>query len=223
LENRKNEVMDLEKYKNDGWGLSKKEMSELLSLIINHKKDTLKVVEFGSGNSTRFLVDVVLEGIKKLDIVSFDDNPKFAYQNTDNHKFIDLKIRSLVECSDDEYNQMFVTRKYDTKVMLDKTSPLTTRQKNNFYKIENGDLDGIFDIMILDGPNGNGRNISYLHMFNHLDVGSIVLIDDASQYEFVPYFEKFFEHEVLFSCNTGMLNQWDNGGDYIITRVTKRK
>ena len=131
MENSKNEVMDLEKYKNDGWGLSRKEMSELLTIFKEHKKDSLKVVEFGSGNSTRFLVDVVLEGIKNLQIVSFDDNPKFAYQNTDNHKFIDLKIRSLVECSDDDYNQMFVTRKYDTKVMLDKTTPLTTRQKNN--------------------------------------------------------------------------------------------
>ena len=58
-------------------------------------------------------------------------------------------------------------QKYSSDLMLPKKSPLTTRQRNNFYNIQPGDISGVYDLMILDGPNGNGRNIAFLHMLGH--------------------------------------------------------
>jgi hypothetical protein len=221
LENSKNEVMDLEKYKNDGWGLSKKEFEDILEIISNHDKEELRVVEFGSGISTQFLIDINREGVKKITIDSFDDDPTYAYKGKDN--CLNLMIRPLMECSDGSYNQMFDKKDFISELTHQKKTPLHSRQKNNFYTINEGDLTGIYDLMILDGPNGNGRNISYLHMHKHLDVGSIVLIDDYTHYDFVDKFKIFFETERLYENTTGMKNQWENGGDYEIYKITAKK
>ena len=52
--------MDIEKYKNDGWGLSRKQLIELLEIIKNFESNNVRVLEFGSGKSTEFLVDEYL-------------------------------------------------------------------------------------------------------------------------------------------------------------------
>jgi len=215
--------MNFDKYKNDGWGLSKLQLSQLLEIIKSSNKKHLKVIEFGSGKSTEFLVDIVNEGIKILSIVSFDDNPKFAYKNEGNHSFIKLLIRDLEECTDKSYENMFKNRKFDKTLMYPKKTPLTTRQKNNFYNIKDGDINGIYDLMILDGPNGNGRNVSYLHMIDHLDVNSIVLIDDYTHYDFIEKFSLFFEFVVLHEKNSGSVDQWNSGGIYKILKITNKK
>jgi len=214
--------MNFDKYKNDGWGLSKKQLTQMFDLIVKTDKDNLRVVEFGSGKSTHFLVDIVLEGIKKLEIVSFDDNPQYAYKNDGNHEFLKLLIRNLQECTDEVYDNMFKNRKLDKDLLYSKKTPLTTRQKNNFYEIKDGDINGIYDVMILDGPNGNGRNISYLHMYNHLDVGSVVLIDDYTHYDFIDKFSLFFGFDIIHESNNGGINQWETGGIYKILKINSK-
>jgi hypothetical protein len=215
--------MNFDKYKNDGWGLSKQQFTQLLEIIKGSDKSELRVAEFGSGKSTEFFVDIVLENIKRLHIVSFDDNPHYAYKNEGNHKFLNLLIRDLQECTDESYEKMFKDRKLDKSLLYKKKTPLTSRQKNNFYEIKDGDLNGVYDLMILDGPNGNGRNISYLHMVNHLDVGSVVLIDDYTHYDFVDKFSLFFDFEVLHEANNGGVDQWNTGGIYKILKITVKK
>tara|TARA_R110000796_G_scaffold38670_3_gene97070 strand:+ start:816 stop:1472 length:657 start_codon:yes stop_codon:yes gene_type:complete len=214
--------MNFEKYKNDGWGLSKQQFKQLKDIISSSKKDELRVAEFGSGKSTEFFVDITLEDIKKIDIVSFDDNPHYAYKNEGNHHFLNLVIRQLLECTDASYEKMFKEKQLDRTLLYTKKTPLSSRQKNNFYEVKDGDLNGIYDIMVLDGPNGNGRNISFLHMVNHLDIESIVLIDDYTHYDFVEKFSLFFNFEVLHEANNGGVNQWETGGIYKILKITSK-
>jgi hypothetical protein len=211
--------MDLEKYKNDGWGLSKPQLEQLLKVINKFEKETVRVLEFGSGKSTEFLGDITTNGIKNLDITTFDDNPNFSYNG--NHNNVNIKFRDLVECSDYNYNEMFINKKFNKSCMLKKTTPLSTRQKNNFYEILDGDLNGYYDVIILDGPNGNGRNISYLHIINHVYDGSIMLIDDINDYDFMEKLSLLFDYEILYKNKTGKINQWLNGGDYSIVKITK--
>jgi hypothetical protein len=215
--------MNFDKYKNDGWGLSKQQFSQLFEIIKKHNKTELRVAEFGSGKSTEFFVDIVLEKIKKLNIVSFDDNPQYAYKNVGEYKFLKLLIRDLLECTDESYSKMFKNKKLDKSLLYTKKTPLTSRQKNNFYEIKDGDLTGIYDLMILDGPNGNGRNLSYLHMVDHLAIDSIILIDDYTHYDFVEKFSLFFDFEVLHEDNKGGIDQWSTGGIYKILKITKKK
>jgi hypothetical protein len=210
--------MDLEKYKNDGWGLSKPQLQQLLNLIEAIDKPVINVVEFGSGKSTEFLSNINLNLLKTVKITSFDDNEDYAYRGNSNN--VDLKIRNLLECSDSDYNKMFESKSFIPSVMVKKESPLSSRQKNNFYEILDGDLKGVYDLMILDGPNGNGRNIAFLHMKKHLSVDSLILIDDYTHYDFMEKLSLFFEYKVIHKNQSGLINQWDNGGNYYIVRVT---
>jgi hypothetical protein len=205
--------MDYNKYKNDGWGLSELAFKKLYEIINSKNEDTIRVIEFGSGISTMFFVDLDKELNKDILVTTFDNDPNYAYKVNDGDNVI-LHMRELVECSDDDYNSMFENKGYNKSYMKPKISPLTTRQKNNFYDIKEGDLNFWYDIMVLDGPNGNGRNISFLHMKEHLKSGSYVLIDDYHHYDFVDKFLHMFNAEKVFEHNDRK-----NGGEFVIYKV----
>lgn len=177
--------MNLEKYKNDGWGLSVLGFSHLLELINNNNNDSIRILEFGSGTSTQFFCDIVKKNIKKLEITSFDNDVNFSYKKNNDDYFLSLLIRPLIECSNNQYNKQMEDKKYNSNVMYAKTSPLHPSQRNNFYNIKEGDLNGVYDIIVLDGPNGNGRNFAFLHIKNYLKPGSIIYIDDYNHYDFL--------------------------------------
>lgn len=203
--------MNYNNYKNDGWGLSELSLKKITEIIENKiNKNVVKVVEFGSGISTKFLVDLNYESKKEILITSFDNDPEYSYKGDG----ATLYMRKLIECSDKEYNLMFNNKKYNRNYMKSKTSPLTTRQKNCFYDIEKDDLVGYYDLMILDGPNGNGRNISFLHMKDHLKSGSYVLIDDFNHYDFIDRLLLIFDANLIFENNDRL-----NGGEFVIYKI----
>ena len=56
--------MDVNKYKNDGWGISVEgfeEIVKILNTIDFSKYQRYNILEFGSGTSTRFFVDYIEE------------------------------------------------------------------------------------------------------------------------------------------------------------------
>lgn len=211
--------VNFDAYKNDGWGLSKLELQKLYDIIDNTQK-TFKIIEFGSGMSTQFLIDCALANpCKKIEILSFDNDPEYMFKSNNSYTFFQILLRKLIECDDDQYESMFADKHYSRNLMHDKISPLTTRQKNNFYDIHNIDITGYYDLMILDGPNGNGRNIAFLHMIDHLKSGSYVVIDDFTHYDFVERFKSIYRADEIFRHEGGMINQWENGGDFIIYKL----
>ncbi|MEM7379451.1 MAG: class I SAM-dependent methyltransferase [Pseudomonadota bacterium] len=158
--------MDLEPYKNDGWGLSRRALTALLDIVETAlaARDAVRVLEFGSGSSTRFFVDLVLQrGLQeRVQIVSFDNDRRYMpqFDAAQTESFLALHERPLAECDDDAFERMFAQRRFDPAGMRDKTSPLDTQQRNNFYALRDGDLDGTFDLVVLDGPHGNGRSLA---------------------------------------------------------------
>jgi len=217
----KKKFINLEAYKNDGWGLSKLAFKKIYEIIADNFCPLFRIIEFGSGISTQFLVDCALEFTdREFQILSFDNDPEYMYKSSQSYEFFNILLRNLLECDDRQYEFMFQNKKYSRELMHDKMSPLTTRQKNNFYDIRNEDINGCYDLMILDGPNGNGRNIGFLHMIDHLKAGSCVLIDDFTHYDFVARFKSIYPAEEIFRHEGGMSDQWNNGGDFIIFRLT---
>lgn len=208
--------MNLNKYMNDGWGLSVLGFSHLLEIIKNNNNDTIRVLEFGSGTSTRFLCDVVKENIKKLEITSFDNDVDYCYQKTNDDYFLSLLIRPLIECEINDYNEQMENKRYNPNVMYDKISPLEASQKNNFYDIEEGDLNGVYDIVILDGPNGNGRNFAFLHIKKYLKPESIIYIDDYNHYDFVERCLDNIDCDIIFKHTEGIGTGLDN---FVIAKV----
>jgi hypothetical protein len=100
--------------------------------------------------------------------------------------------------------------------MYDKISPLEASQKNNFYKIEESDLNGVYDIVILDGPNGNGRNFAFLHIKQYLNSGSIIYIDDYNHYDFVEKCLDNIDCDIIFKHTEGIGTGLDN---FVIVKV----
>ena len=98
--------MEYIKYKTDGWGLSELAMRKIREVIDGIDKTTIKVVEFGSGKSTEFLIDLDVEHKKDILITSFDNDPNYAYKTKEGDG-VDLHIRPLVECNDSEFELMF--------------------------------------------------------------------------------------------------------------------
>ena len=141
--------MNLEKYKTDGWGLSELSLKKIIEIINSINNNKIKVIEFGSGKSTEFLVDFNNELKKNIIITTFDNDLQYAYKKKDNDGVI-LHIRELLECNDNNYNTMFTNKIYDKSLMHEKKTPLTTKQKNNFYDIKKGDIVGKYDLIILD-------------------------------------------------------------------------
>jgi len=210
-------MIKIEKYKNDGWGISQEGFSDLLSLIKQHDKQTLSILEFGSGISTQFLVDVVESNVKQLQIESYDNDPKWAFKQPEKYDFLNLKIRNLVECTDKEYANMFLKKEYHKdKMKIKKTAP-TTRQKNCFYEIKEDDLCNEYDIVILDGPNGNGRSFAFLHLNTILKPGSFIFIDDYLHYPFVETLKHFFDVKLFSEKNNGLSQQ------YVIYEILKKR
>lgn len=196
--------MDLTKYENDGWGISVLGFTKLLELIKNNIKKELNVLEFGSGISTMFLSDVVRNNIKKLKITSFDNDINYGYKKSDDEDYLKLLIRNLVECDDLNYQKQFTDKKYSKSLMKTKTSDLKPTQKNNFYDIHENDLSGMYDLIILDGPNGNGRNFCFLHIQNHVEKGTIIFIDDYNHYDFLETCQNLFNTEIMFKHTEGI-------------------
>ena len=70
-------MVNIEIYKNNGWGLSKKCFEDILYYLDNNLSKKANIVEFGSGISSKFFVDLIGEGYD-LNIISYDDDEKFA-------------------------------------------------------------------------------------------------------------------------------------------------
>jgi hypothetical protein len=210
--------MELNKYINDGWGLSKKEFEILLDelLSINPSIDIYNIVEFGSGRSTEFLVDFINNYALNIKIYSFDDSKEYAFNGT--HQNLDLYIVPLIECSDFSWMSMFMDKKYNKNLFTMKTTPTHTRQKNTFYSIEDYMLPEKIDLVILDGSHGNGRSIGFLRCLNRLKIGSKILIDDASHYPFYDDLNKLYNTKILYKQNIKD-DKWNNGGDFILCEI----
>lgn len=208
-------VKNIEKYINDGWGLSKKCLLDINKCLEDFDKPI--IVEFGSGISTEFFVDYLNENNKDGKISSFDDSIEYASKIKDD-KLI-LNIKNIIEFNDEDYDLMFLEKKYFNNKKIKRKEKPHTRQKNCFYDI-NDELPSNIDLVVIDGPHGNGRNISFLHLKNKLHVGSYVIIDDFNHYDFCEKFEYIFpNYKIISKSMSGKIDQWNNGGNYIIYKI----
>jgi hypothetical protein len=226
---RREILMNLNKYQNDGWGLSLSEFVILTQVISQNAKknkanaESYNIVEFGSGFSTQFFVDFAIESKIDLTITSFDNSEEWCFKPDGDYPFLQLHLRQLLECDDESYKKMFEVKTYDPDLMKVRIEAPTTRQKNCFYEFQENDLDQQYDLMILDGPNGNGRNFAFLHLKDKMKIGSYILVDDYSHYDFVETMNQFFVTKAKALCNTTGFPAWYTGGCFALFEVIDYK
>lgn len=226
--NIRNEKMDLLKYKNSGIGLSKHCFMNILNILNKIQTNNINILEFGSGISTEFFKDYKLIYNKNIYIDSFDNDINYSYKNIEKHKFINMNILPLVSCSDKHFNIMMNENIYNSDYMNIHTLQPTWRQRNCFYNITNELDEKKYDLVLLDGPNGNGRNISYLHFKNKLKKNAYIVIDDYNShdnefdYNFIGYLKNLFNIKEIYTHTYKSQNEddeWDNGGNFAIYQL----
>ena len=98
-----------------------------------------------------------------------------------------MKHRFLIKCNDSDFDLMFKDKVYneDNFSRCDDDEYEIYDGKNFFYDLWENDLPDDIDLVMLDGPNGNGRSISFLHLQNKLKDNSFIFIDDYHHYDFL--------------------------------------
>ena len=82
----------------------------------------------------------------------------------------------------------------------------------------------MFDIIILDGPNGNGRNLAYNHIRGHLNKNAIILIDDFDardgdlDYKFISILKYNYDVEEIYKYDSEIMGDYEEGGKFIFFR-----
>lgn len=181
-------------YTFNGWGLSLAALQYLEELI---KHSNLKYcIEFGSGESTKFLSEIGIE------FVSFEDDINFAAP------YPEVIIQDLVELDDTTFTKTITGETKYSDIYSNFSAPAKkhTRQKNCFYSLPSIKFDKKFDLVLLDGPNGNGRSIAFNYIKPFLTPVSYILIDDFTHH---PYIEDF---KYAFS-NFTLMKEYRNGRD----------
>ena len=153
-----------------GWSYTNKEMSDLFKHI--SFKETISVLEFGSGDST----------VK-------------IYNHIKNH-YANSVIFYTYESKPDYM-------KIDDDIFF------------NFYDEDNIDEvvlpDIKFDIILIDGPNGDKRSLWYSKIRENVKSGTILLIDDFNHYKcFSDELDKNFIYELLSFSDI----QWAPGAEH---------
>lgn len=193
-----------------GWALSKR---ALRLLAANLPEDIEEVVEFGSGYSTLFLVKLFeLRGESALKITSFEHQDVFLdhlrpyLSPFPNVRLVHPKLKRL---SDQEYEALFSSdqpvRGYkDMGMPVPRELYSQTRLHNVFYDMDlSKQIQGRVGLVILDGPNGNGRSIAFPLLKDVAAPPFYCLVDDITHHPFMEQMSRAFNYETIFEENFG--------------------
>lgn len=210
-------MIDYKSYWFNGMGLHEIQLKYLEKII---KENNIKnIIEFGSGGSTKFFCDLREKENLKYKIISFDHNEQYSYNKK--HPFLSLHIRDLIKCSDEDFNLMFSEKEYNRNKFINcQTEKDNFRVKNAFYDLQKNDIScDKVDLVILDGPNGNGRSLSFLHLKDKILENCFILIDDSDHYDFIEKCKEVFDCEIIVHGKHPEIHPLFN---YAILKVKKK-
>ena len=186
--------MNLQQYWLGGMGLHEKVLTHIARVIVENKVKT--IVEFGSGASTSFLMKLREELSLSYNVFSFDHHPVYSYGLQ--HEGLTLTRRDLQSCSNEVFERMFKNRLLEKDEFQSAQHEKDNfRAQNVFYDISSSDIPPEVDLVIVDGPNGNGRSIAYLHLIDKISDECIIVLDDSDHYDFIERCHEVFDTEVL--------------------------
>jgi len=185
---------DLSRYYADGWGLAVPTLEYMRDILLTGT--VRSILEFGSGQSTQFFIDMRQQHGFQYTIDSFDHDAAHAYQGP-GHDFLRFRICPLIACTDFDYECMMRFRDFKREQFGIVHGPVDPFIRNATYDIPFDSLRDRYDLVLLDGPHGNGRSLASLYMQGRLSAGAHIVVDDYHHYDFVPRIRHFFTSEVV--------------------------
>jgi len=174
--------------KHSGWAIPK---VALMSLCVM-KPPPCKILEFGGGYSSIFFREI------GYDVTTIEHVPSWS-KKLESCGHTDVLLFKLKQFNSIEWKRLFSCDKsrefyYSSGKTLPPECNNKTRIKNTFYDIKDfTKIPDKPDIIILDGPNGNGRSLAWPLLKGHMKFPCYILIDDYTHYPFVEDFLLIFE------------------------------
>lgn len=191
------------------WSISKKALQLIIDKIGN---EITGIIEFGAGYSTLFFAKFMDLNHKNISMYSFEHNADFfekLKKNLQPYLFVNLLTPKLKQLSDKEYEELFNSKNPSSAyVHMGNYVPLEqyhhTRLHNTFYEtdLNNLKLDNV-NLIILDGPNGNGRSIAFPLLKDVIKFPFYCLVDNFTHYPFLNEMQRCFSFTKIFEFDYG--------------------
>lgn len=174
-----------------GWALSRSALRSLTGCLWQGRETLPRLVEFGSGQSTRFWqflsIQVPLGVISVEHQVAFYQDLKAQLNQNSAIDYLHAPLRQISEAEKAELwaDPLTAHLKFSQMGQL---LPLEqypqTRVPLCFYDLDYAatfEPDSL-DALLLDGPNGNGRSLAFALMHPFLKPDAWILVDDFDHY-----------------------------------------
>jgi hypothetical protein len=115
------------------------------------------------------------------------------------------KIKTIDICKD--YN--FDTKYQNSEILDRDQSGIKIKSKNVIHELVDSDLffekcSETFDLILIDGPNGEYRSLWFNIIKKHVKEGTIILVDDFNHFQsFGEELDRNFEYELLDHYDEG--------------------
>jgi len=195
--------VNAEKYRAwDGWSLTQESITYIAKLIL--EKKIKRIIEFGAGYSTIVLAEFIRQVSPQVEIDSFEHQKEFEKKI---RKFlpevdINFHFERLLQVDDKTFLRLFNSHHpfeefFDNAKEVPYSQLQETRLKNTFYGYDfRAWKSKSIDLIILDGPNGNGRSLAFPFLKEKIKLPGWLLIDDYLDYPFLDDLNKVFEFSI---------------------------
>ncbi len=188
-----------------GWALSRSALRTFSAKLFKQFEHPL-IVEWGSGQSTLFWSALRQE--IAFTFWGIEHDPDWFYQlqpQLSEHPDFHYRLCALKQFSDQERQALWQRPEYTEQLYKDLGTPVSeseqsnTRLKNAFYDFQPANcfsptsIDGV----VLDGPNGSGRDIAFALLYPYLKPEAWILIDDFDHYPFLEGLGSLFNYDLV--------------------------
>jgi Methyltransferase domain len=173
-----------------------------------------RVLQLGGGDSASFWKALGELEIMPLHTTVVEHHPTRAAEITERlgeNPHVDLVTSSLKQITDEEWQQVF-DNPAESRSFWPSLGQHVPEGQADYFAIKNAfysDLDQLsipahsVDVLLVDGPHGNGRSLAYPLLADLLKPDALILVDDFDHYPFLPHLGQIYRYEELFREITG--------------------
>lgn len=185
------------------WSLDHKSIIWIAELIVS--QSITNIVEFGAGYSTVVLADFLTQVSPGTCLDSFEHQKTYSDRlmaHLPPKARIRLHCCELLQVDDQVFGELFSSSQpYADFVASGAPIPAQrqheTRLRNTFYRYNFRQFaPQSIDLIILDGPNGNGRSLAFPFLKHAVKLPAWLLIDDYLDYPFLHDLQRVFDHRI---------------------------
>jgi hypothetical protein len=224
VEAMRNGFAKAERYRKwDEWSLSYESILCIAELVL--WQNIRSIIEFGAGFSTIALSEYLRQVAPETQIDSFEHQKKYVQHM---QEYLPEKTKTILHCTnlmqleDEVYERLFDAPDpcgdfHDLAVLVPESRIHETRLKNVFYDFDFRSFGTeCIDLIILDGPNGNGRSLAFPFLKKAIRLPGWVLIDDYLDYPFLECLQQVFVGELVRQVQVG-------NKEYVLVKLCDRR